>query len=176
MTSKRPVFSVEMSFGWRRIAFVSFISRAHFKAQVSAVKSLELVKPCESSYIGHMDNRRRFSNESKMFRLGKQTLTVSEKFNLFRNFIFPVESTEKGLCVFHGPNQNFRFPFLKTATPAMYRKRSAARNWRHQTLLIALCWLFDVKRLVTHWLLSWFPFRQIWATIASQTRASNQPT
>ena len=75
-----------------------------------------------------MDNYETYLNESKMFRTGKQALAVSEKFNLFRNFIFPVESTEKGLRVFHDGDQNFRFPFLKTETLAMYRKRPAARN------------------------------------------------
>ena len=60
-----------------------------------------------------MDNRRRISNKSKKFRTGKQATDVSEKLNLFRNFIFPVESAEKGLGVFHDPNRNVRFLFWR---------------------------------------------------------------
>ena len=149
MTSKHPVFSVELSFGWRRIPFVSFISRAHFKAQVMVrrEKPGNLLK----AHVGHMDNRGRIQTSRKCFERENRHWPYQRSSTYSAILFFPVESTEKGLHVFHDRNQNFRFPFLKTETPALYPKRPAARNWR---LCFALCWLFDVKRFVTRGLLS----------------------
>ena len=42
-----------------------------------------------------------------MFRTRKQALAVSEKFNLFRNFMFSCGKHGKSLRVFHDPYQNF---------------------------------------------------------------------
>ena len=73
-------------------------------------------------------NLKRFERENRPLPYQKSSTYSAILF-------FPVESTEKGLRVFHDPNRNFRFPFLKRETPAMYRKRPAARNSEHQTLL-----------------------------------------
>ena len=85
------------------------------------------------AHIGHMDNYETYSNESKMFRLGKQALVVSEKINLFRNLFFRWKAQKKPYACSMMADQNFRFPSVETETLAMYRKRPAARNWRHQT-------------------------------------------
>ena len=129
------------------------------------------------AHIGHMDNRGRIQTSRKCFERENRHWPYQRSSTYSTILFFPVESTEKGLRVFHDSNQNFRFPFLKTETPTLYLKRPAARNWRHLIkLCLALCWLFDVKRFVTRWLLSWFPLRQIRATITSQTRPFNRPT
>ena len=146
MTSKRPVFTVERSFGWRRIPFVSFIYRAHFKAQVSAVawKAWNLWNLLKA-HIGHMDNRGRIQTSRKCFKRENRHWPYQRSSTYSAILFFLVEITDKGLRVFHDPNQNFRFPFLKTETPALYPKRPVARNWRHLIKpCLALCWLFDV--------------------------------
>ena len=158
MTSKRPVFSVEQSFGWRRIPFLSFISRAHFKAQVCPPWKAWIWWKLLKAHIGHMDNRGRIQTSRKCFEQKNRHWPYQRSSTYSAILFFPVESTEKGLRVFHDPNQKFRFPFLKTETPALYPKRPAARNWRHLIkLCLAICWLFDVKRFVTRWLLSLIP-------------------
>ena len=88
--------------------------------------------------IGHIDNRRRISKEIDKVSSGKTGHCRIRKVQFILQFFFPVESTEKELHVFYDPNRNFRFLFLKTETPAMYRKRPAARNSKHQTLLSTL--------------------------------------
>ena len=47
---------------------------------------------------------------------------------LIPQFYFSSGKHGKRPSAFHDPNQNFRFPFLKTETPALYPKRPAARN------------------------------------------------
>ena len=110
------------------------------------------------AHIGHMDNRGRIQTSRKCFERENRHWPYQRSSTYSTILFFPVESTEKGLRVFHDSNQNFRFPFLKTETPTLYLKRPAARNWRHLIkLCLALCWLFDVKRFVTRWLLSLIP-------------------
>ena len=76
-----------------------------------------------------------FQTNLKRFERGNRPLPYRKSSTYSAILFFPVESTEKGLRVFHDPNRNFRFPFLKRETPAMYRKTPAARNSKHQTLL-----------------------------------------
>ena len=105
-------------------------------------------------------------------------LAVSEKFNLFRNFIFSFGKHRKGQRVFHDPNQNnFRFPFLNWRKRPLCIVRDRRQETENIKLYLALCWLFDVKRFVTDsdFLIS-FPLRQFRATITSQNRALNRPT
>ena len=85
--------------------------------------------------IGHMDNRRRIQRSRKCFERENRHWPYQRSSTYSAALFFPVESTENGLSVSHDPNQIFRFPFLKTETPAMYRKSPAARNWKYQTLL-----------------------------------------
>ena len=47
------------------------------------------------AHIGHMDNRGRFQTSRKCFEREFQALAVSEKFNLFRNFIFFLWKAQK---------------------------------------------------------------------------------
>ena len=110
------------------------------------------------AHIGHMDNRESIQTNRKCFERENRYWPYQRSSTYSAILFLPVESTEKGLRVFHDPNQNFRYPFLKTDTPALYPKRPAARNWTHLIkLCLPLCSLFDVKRFVTPWLLSLIP-------------------
>ena len=136
------VFSVEMTFGWRRIAFVSFISLAHFKAQVSAVKSLEWIIEDVFKRVENVSNEKTGTGRIREVQLIPQ----------FYVFLWKARKNA------YACSRKFWLgSILKTETPALYPKRPAARNWRHLIklcFLIALCWLFDVKRFVTLGLLS----------------------
>ena len=76
-----------------------------------------------------------FQTNLKLFERENRPLPYQKSSTYAAILFFPVESTENGLRVFHDPNRNFRFPFLMKETPAMYRKRPAARNSEHETLL-----------------------------------------
>ena len=80
------------------------------------------------AHVGHMDNRGRIQTSRKCFERENRHWPYQRSSTYSAILFCPVESTEKGLRVFHDPNQNFRFPFLKTETPALYPKRPAARN------------------------------------------------
>ena len=56
--------------------------------------------------IGHIDNRGRISKEIDKVSIGKTGHCRIRKVQFILFFFFPVESTEKGLHVFHDPNQN----------------------------------------------------------------------
>ena len=72
--------------------------------------------------------RRRIQTGRKCFERENMHWPYQRSSTYSAILFFPVESTGKGLVVLHDPNQNFRFPFLKTGTPAVYVKRPAARN------------------------------------------------
>ena len=134
------VFSVEVTFGWRRIAFVSFISRAHFKAQVSDVKSLEWIIEDVFKRVENVSNEKTGTGRIREVQLIPQF------------YVFLWKAQKKAYAC---SRKFWLGSILKTETPALYPKRPAARNWRHLIkLCLALCWLFDVKRFVTLWLLS----------------------
>ena len=76
-----------------------------------------------------------FQTSLKRFEREKRPLPYQKSSTYSAILFVSVQSTEKGLRVFYDPNRNFRFPFLKRETPAMYRKRPAAGNSEHQTLL-----------------------------------------
>ena len=121
-----------------------------------------------------MDNyRRRIQTGQKCFERENMHWPYQRSSTYSAILFFPVESTGKGLLVFHGPNQNFR---RRERLLCILRDR--LQETENIKLCLALCWLFDVKRFVTHSLLSLIParLRQIRATIAGQTRALNRPT
>ena len=139
-----------MTFGWRRIAFASFISRAHFKAQESAVKSLEWIIEDVFKRVEDVSNEKTGTGRIREVQLIPQF------------YVFLWKARKKAYAcsmVLTKISRKFWLgSILKTETSALYPKRPAARNWRHLIkLCLALCWLFDVKRFVTLWLLSLIP-------------------
>ena len=141
------VFSVEMTFGWRRIAFASFISRAHFKAQESAVKSLEWIIEDVFKRVEDVSNEKTGTGRIREVPLIPQ----------FYFFLWKARKKAYACSMILTKISDF-LSWRRAETPALYPKRPAARNWRHLIkLCLVLCWLFDVKRFVTRCLLSLIP-------------------
>ena len=146
MTSKHPVIAVEMSIGWRRVPFVSFSSCAS-KTKMDTFKSIEKVS---------------VERENRSLPYQKSSIYSTILF-------FPLESIEEALgtrlaCSMI-PTENSDF----LVCTCMVRDRQ--QETQNIKLCLALCWLFDIKLLVTLSLVVWFPLRQIRAKIAIQTRA-----
>ena len=101
-----------------------------------------------------MDNRGRIQTSRKCFERENRHWPYQRSSTYSALLFFPVESTEKGLRVFHDPNQNFPEILIRInfedGNSCFVFKRPAARNSRHLIkLCLALCWLFDIKRFVT---------------------------
>ena len=60
-----------------------------------------------------MDNRGRIQTSRKCFERENRHWPYQISSTYTAILFFPVEITEKGLRVFHDPNQNFRFPFFE---------------------------------------------------------------
>ena len=60
-----------------------------------------------------------FQTNLKRFERENRPLPYQKSSAYSALLFFPVESTEKGSRVFHDPNRNFRFPFLKREAPIL---------------------------------------------------------
>ena len=85
---------------------------------------------------GHnfVDNRRHFLNESKKYLNGKTCHWVSEKFNLFHNFIFSYGKHRKRPTLVLLSYPKFPISFFEEGN-ACYASRTGVRNSKLQTLL-----------------------------------------